>query len=263
MTKKSVAASDRLDRARQTWRLKHRELGLPVPGARKRVEPTGLATRVPEMSMRLVVLPGDPLAVELDFDDEFWAWWHGLQETPFGQRLMWHDRVPSNDAAANVIRVGHDWDTYIAIHRHGGIEIGSSVAFTGPRDIRVFRLRRTIGLVWTGLAAQVAAQQRFPVEGPWEASLALYDTQGSLLVDLGAGWASPFEFGGWDPPPCPDVDVLIRQELDVLPEDPEDIRQLALRFGAMMEDTWGRRERRFLDLKGDLTGDIDLRRWME
>jgi hypothetical protein len=40
----------------------------------------GLARLVVEASTRLLVLPADPEANRLEFDDEFWTWW--LEDRP-------------------------------------------------------------------------------------------------------------------------------------------------------------------------------------
>ena len=70
-----------LDRARERWRLTRQRMGQSTdPGARS----VGLARRIQDLSARLLILPGDPFATALSFDDEFWGWWTEHPPTPFG-----------------------------------------------------------------------------------------------------------------------------------------------------------------------------------
>ena len=249
-----------LDRIRRRWSHHHRRLGLPDPFGRTDVSPGGLGGRVDDLSTRIVILPVDPMATLLEFDDEFWAWWGADRPAPFGTRLMWNTNVPTVDAAARVRTLGDRWHTFLAVHRHGGVEVGTADTYGRDEEHRCFRLIRTVGLLWIAFDRQAEVHRQVNVGGPWEVTLAIHRTDGAHLGDLGAGWAEPFS-GVWDLRPCREPNVLMREELEAWPEEPDDVKELSFRFGGRIEDAWGMRQRRFLDHRGELEGQFDAGRW--
>ena len=74
-------------------------------------------------------------------------------------------------------------------------------------------------------------------KGPWEVTLGLAGTQGSLLAGLGEGWLEPHQ-GFHDAEPCRLPNVLLRRECEHWPRGDE-VRELAFAFGAMIENAWG------------------------
>ena len=95
------------------------------------------------------------------------------------------------------------------------------------------------------------------VDGPWEVTLALAGTEGSLLGGLAEGWKQPF--GGFnDATPCRDSNVLIRVERDDLPSA-EDAREFAFTLGGLIENACGYAIRRFIARTGPLEGQLDWR----
>lgn len=256
-----MSSSSELDRARERWRRKHRELGLPDPSGLDEVEPTGLARRVEELSTRIVILPGDPFSTELQFDDEFWGWWDERRETPFGGSLHWNDTVPSIEAAVGFRGYGEGWDTYLALHRHGGVELGTSDVYQIGETGRCFRLIRTVGLIWVVLDTQSEVLRRVGVDGPWQVVLALINTQGAWLGDVGTGWAEPPDRLGCGTPPCPEPHVVIRRELEDFPVEADAIQGLVFDLGGRIEDAWGVKQRRFLEARGELQGQFNPRKW--
>jgi len=199
------------------------------------------------------------LRARIDFDDEFWAWWDEPREAPFGGQLMWNSTSPTVNAAVKVRKTGPGWSTYLALHRHGGVEVGTVDTYEAG-DRRCFRLIRTVGLLWIALDHQVDAAERFGIEGPWEVTLALHDTEGCLLGEFGEGWAEPSRTVR-PQAPCFDANVVVRKELETFPRAPEPIRDLAFRFGGRIDDAWGVRQRRFLDHRGEREGEFSARRW--
>lgn len=248
-----------LDRLRRRWCDYRARLRVPDPVSGAGASPAGLAARLNDVSSRVVILPPDPLSVRIDFDDEFWAWWDEPREAPFGGQLMWHSTGPTVNAAVKVRTTGPEWSTYLALNRHGGVEVGTSDTY-GRGDTRYFRLVRTVGLVWIALDRQVHAAERFGRDGPWEVTLALHNTRGCFLGEFGEGWAEP---GRSVRPqaPCFDTNVVVREELETFPHTPEAIRDLAFRVGGRIDDAWGVRQRRFLDHRGEGEGQFSVQHW--
>lgn len=244
---------DQLDAARVRWERKHRELGLPVPGEDEVPEPRGLATNVEELSTRIVVLPHDPFATNLSFDEDFWNWWRQDRPSPFGRPVLWHGHRPTFDAAAKFRSRGESWSTYIALHRHGGVEVGTADAYVGRDAVRCFRLGRAVALLWLALEELAGSFERSQTEGPWEVLVAFHGTFGAHLEDLGQGWAEPSSHA-WDAPRCSEPSVVLRREFSDVPTERDAIRELALDFGSRIDDAWGFEASRVLDRCGEQEG---------
>ena len=247
-----------LDRARERWRLVRRRLGQSADAEHGSV---GLARRIESLSARLLILPGDPFATDLSFDEEFWGWWTNQGPSPFGTHVQWTDTEPTVDAAVKYRGNLREWSTYLGLHRHGGIEVGFDPSWSGRQEGRFFRLLQTVGLVWIGAAAQAEAVGRFELAGPWELSLVFWQTDNSYLTGLGTGWGEPHRPAGWLPQAQQEPRIMIRQELDAFPESENDVRDLAFDVGARIEDAWGGTYRRFLDRDGDMKGKFNPGRW--
>ena len=247
-----------LDRARERWRFIRRQLGQSTDADRR---PLGLARRVEHLSARLLILPGDPFATGLSFDDEFWGWWRKDGPSPFGTRVQWTNTEPTVDAAVKYERRSEKWTTYLGLHRHGGIEVGCDPSWSGDRGQRFFRLLHMVGLVWIAASTQAEAVDRFGLVGPWELTLVFYRTGNSYLAGFGIGWREPHRGGAWDLTAQQEPHIMIRRELDTFPASESDIRDLAFDIGARIEDAWGGKYRRFLDGDGDMKGKFNPRRW--
>ena len=247
-----------LDRARERWARMRQQMGQSTDaGARS----LGLARRLEDLSARLVILPGDPFATDLSFDDEFWGWWTNTGPAPFGGHVQWTNTEPTADAAVKYTRRSEKWTTYLAVHRNGGVEIGCDPSWSRGEGTRFFRLVHTVGLVWIGASMQAESVGRFGLTGPWELTLVLHGTEDAYLAGFGVGWAEPGQGMGWGFRPQQDPHVVIRRELDTFPKTENDIRDLAFDVGARIEDAWGMRERRFLDRAGDMEGKFNAGQW--
>lgn len=247
-----------LDRARGRWRLVRRRLGQSVDAEHGSV---GLARRIESLSARLLILPGDPFATDLSFDEEFWGWWTNEGPSPFGTRVQWTNTEPTVDAAVKYRGSLQEWSTYLGLHRHGGVEVGCDPSWSRDQGTRFFRLHHTVGLVWIGVAAQAEAIGRFELAGPWEMSLVFWQTGNSYLAGLGTGWPEPHQLGGWVFRAQQEAHVMIRRELDTFPESENDVRELAFDVGARIEDAWGVKHRRFLDRDRDMKGKFNPAPW--
>ena len=252
-----MADLKQLDRARERWRLTRQRMGQSTdPGARS----VGLARRMQDLSARLLILPGDPFATDLSFDDEFWGWWTEHPLAPFGGHVHWTNTEPTVDAAVRYRRGSEKWTTYLALHRNGGIEIGCDPAWSGGEGTRFFGLVHTVALVWIGASTQAESVGRFGLSGPWELTLIFYDTETAYLAGFGRGWAEPGHFGQYDVRAQHEPHIMIRRETYSFPESENDIRDLAFDVGARIGNAWGVRERRFLDRVGDTEGQFNPRR---
>lgn len=248
-----------LDRARERWRLVRRRLGQSADSEHGSL---GLARRIESLSARLLILPSDPFATDLSFDEEFWGWWTNEGPSPFGNRVHWTNTAVTVDAAVKYSGSSEEWSTYLGLHRHGGVEVGFDPLWSGSQKGRFFRLLQTVGLVWIGAAAQAEAVGRFRLTGPWELSLVFYGTENSYLAGLGSGWAEPHRGGGWMISRAQqDPRIMIRREVDTFPDSANDVRDLAFDLGARIEDAWGGTYRRFLDRDGDMKGKFNPKRW--
>lgn len=248
----------KLDRARERWRLVRRRLGQSADSEHGSL---GLARRIESLSARLLILPSDPFATDLSFDDEFWGWWTNDGPSPFGTRVQWTNTEPTVDAAVKYRSSSEEWSTYLGLHRHGGVEVGCDPSWLGSHEGRFFKLLQTVGLVWIGAAAQAEAVGRFGTTGPWELSLVFYRTGNSYLAGLGIGWAEPHRGDGWIPRAQQEPGIMIRLELDAFPESANRVRDLVFDVGARIEDAWGVTYRRFLDRDGDMKGKFNPAGW--
>lgn len=208
----------------------------------------GLARRVTEPSVRLLVLPPDPEDHQVEFDDDFWAWWrHERHDPTSGQRISWWPfHEPTSTAAASFFtRREGTWENYLALHRHGGLEmeLGTDPIYSSDGR-RGFRLSFIFGRVWTGLGVYGDAVQRYDLRGPFEISLALRNTEGAILGNVARGWSEPGS-GFTDVRTCAEPGLLLRREVTEWP-DAAGTRSLAIRLGAWLEDCWGYTDRRFL-----------------
>jgi len=226
----------------------------------------GLAKRLGNPTVQVLLLPGDPETDVVNIGDEVWEWLStAAAVTLDGSYVHFGDqKCPSAHAAVVVGTYSREnWNHYLALHRSGAIEVG--LGDMGGRrartragdEFRVFNLRSTVGWTWATLAFAEAARTRFEVDGPWQLTVALIGTEDALLGNLGEGWAEPDSFenevGG-----CRDHHLMWHFELDELPVG-DGQRDLALRVGARIEDAWGVTHRRYFARRGEKAGELDLR----
>jgi hypothetical protein len=180
-----------------------------------------------------------------------------------GQVIWGYDYHPTGEAAVTHAGVGNDrWasDTYLALHRHGGLEfaIGQPAVYES-RERTVFRLVHIVGRLWDAIDFYSAVVHRFSISGPWEVTLGLRGTSGAFLGNVAQGWAEPGE-GGWDLLPCPEENLLFLREIEDWPRAGE-ARDLAFEFGSCVDESWGAEQPRFLALRGPTEGEFDWERF--
>ena len=208
----------------------------------------GLARRVKEPSVRLLVLPPDPEDMRVEFNENFWAWWLQERRDPSSGHTIgwWPFHEPTSSAAASFLtRREGVWESYLAVHRHGGLEteLGRECTYSSDGR-RAFRLLFMVERVWATLGIYEDVVRRYGLSGPWEISLALRDTSGAVLGNVARGWNEPGN-GFADVRTCAEPGLLLRREVTEWPDE-AGTRALALSLGAWVEDSWGYSQRRFL-----------------
>lgn len=268
-----ILPPEQVERYRRRWR-----------GARERIQLAdplsadfgtgGLARHAPDVHVRFLILPGDPEAAAVEFDEELWTWWMQDRPNPFegASATNWgREGLPEANAAVRYDRWRDDrwnWDGYLALLRSGGLESGlgrpGSVRWRrAPEEdeMHVFLLTTIVGRVWVGLALYAEALERLSIQGPWEITLALRDSHLAVLGNVAAGWAEPEEtFPRDELLRCPDPNVLIVREAQEWP-DPDGQRSLAFDIGSNVEDAFGFRRRRFLGRIEPVIGVFDASRY--
>ena len=251
-----------LDCLRRRWRAARRDLRLLNT---EDVESFGTGSPghlVPDLTVRLIILPADPFASTMEFDSNLWTWWTTNETDPaIGPTSHWggYSR-PTVECALRYQRAASDSTDlmafYLGLCRHGGLDmaVSSDGAYdTGKR--KVFTLTTIVGRVWSALASYARVVDKYTVNGPWEVALGLRKTSGAVLGNFGEGWEEP-ERHCRPGPICLESHVLIRLEvLDTWP-DVEGIRDLAFRIGGRVEDSFGCQQRRFLNYRGALAGEF-------
>src|ERR1051325_515987 len=115
-----------LDRQRERWRQARHELRLADP-VDEQFGLGGLGGRVRGLTARVVILPADPFAHRLDFDEDFWKLWMKEIRGPFeGRELRWgsleaptpYSAVRCEDGSENA------WRRYGALSHSGLLDIG-------------------------------------------------------------------------------------------------------------------------------------------
>jgi hypothetical protein len=218
-----------------------------------------------KISVRLLVLPGDPEEHRIDFDEAFLAWWTTESADPHtdGPTFFGTEITFTADAAFHYRSVSEkQWVRYLAVTHAGALEmgLGRDAAYELPRsvggEVPVFRLLTVVGRTAAALDRYVEVIQRYGTEGPWEISLALIGTRGSLLGDFATGWA---EAGhpNHDGRQCAQPNVLMHRELLTWPTRDEAIA-LAHRLGDQMENSWGGSWRRYVAREGQNKGEFDI-----
>ena len=230
----------------------------------------GLAERVEDPRVRILLLPDDPEEIRVVFDDSFWQWWRGDHPDPTSnQPARWGNySQPTSDAAvrSSLIMPGQKWRNYLAIHRSGAIEaelgryggaIANAQRGTGGQ-ILVFRLVTIVGLTWAALALYDRVREWFGIDGPTELTVSLRATAGAFLGDFGQGWSEPWDYNHETPPQL-EKNLQLRRELREWPGST--LGALAMNVGEWLEDAWGNTTRRYRAARGPMAGQSKLLRF--
>ncbi|TDO51507.1 hypothetical protein EV643_103246 [Kribbella sp. VKM Ac-2527] len=245
-----------MDSRRARW-LQYRSGQGLMPGTGDEFARCGLGRLTDGPDLRLLFLPADPEGDVVPLNREVLDWLKQPRESPFGGR---YPSWGSSDRATNGAIVLYDqfredagWTRYLALHRHGGLEVGIGRAAYEQREIRIFALRPIVGLAWCAAALQAEVADRWGLEGMFEITVALRNTSAATLGDFAEGWKQPGF--GLDIVRCLDEHVLIRRELDGM-ADPE---SFALDLGDRIEQAFGTLNRRHVARQGEHEGSFDPR----
>jgi hypothetical protein len=218
----------------------------------------GLGGLVEDLDARLLVLPADPHADLVPLDDETLGWLSQRRDSPYGGAVVeWGHRTRATTTALvayDQYRDDSGWDRYLALHRHGGVEFGSGRLAYQLREMHVFALRVIVGLAWSALAIQAEAIDRWPLEHPFELTVALRGTKGATLGNFAEGWAEPGQ-GLHDVSTCIEEHILLRWELDAQVE----MSRVAAELGDRIEQAFGTTHRRHLAHRGPYEAQFDPR----
>jgi hypothetical protein len=243
---------------RARWRRQREGLCL-VPSAGDRFALGGLGQHVDNLDVRIVILPADPDADAVRLDGASHEWMKADRPSPYGGR---HVRWGSRDRATSDGLVRYDkfrddggWDRYLALRRHGGLEVAFGNVAHRRDDLAVFPLREIVGLAWALLEMQLEVKRQWSLALPSELSVALRNTARATLGGLAEGWPEP-HMAIWrgDVPTSIEERVLLRWELERI--EPEVI---AIDVGERVEQAFGSIHRRHLANRGEYEGKFDPR----
>ena len=247
-----------VDAQRARWR-RHRETLGMVEGTGDDFGLEGLGRHVKRLDVRIVVLPADPEDDVLPLDGSALDWLKQDRPTPYGgTRPRWGNRNRATSGALVLYEQYRDdggWDRYVAVHRHGGLELAFGRLALARDGTRIFPLRQIVGLAWVFLAMQAEAAERWSFKFPSELTVALRDTRAAVLGGFAEGWQEP-AIGFWPPDGhhCIEDHVLLRWEFDSLEPEP-----LAIDVGSRIEQAFGTVHRRHLAHRGEYEGSFDPR----
>jgi hypothetical protein len=168
---------------------------------------------------------------------------------------------PTSGAAVRCVSLSdEEWDSYLGLCRHGGLDMGIGGDGAAERDgRRIFWLVRIVGRLWSALHLYREIVTRYSVTGPWECSAALIGTHEASLGNVATGWLDyPDPWANQHR--CREPNLLWRRELDEWP-GPEEARSLAFSIGGWIEDSWGIQARRFIAQSGECAGQFDVTRY--
>ena len=246
---------DALDRQRRRWRNARREFNMASEtDERFALAPPG--THVIDLGARIVVLPRDPVASVVEFDDAFWKWFSDpINDPASGKPARWGTDQTASSSAAILFDPWSDgeWSRYLSVLHNGGIDIGLGRNVVSRYEKgAVFNVSRIVARLWCGLQQFQRNLERFQLQGPFEVAVGLVNTSGAVLGGFGEGWSQ----SDWQPS-CPTPNVLLRREIDDICAG--STKALAFSLGGQVEDAFGCTSRRFLSRTGQFKDDFDPR----
>jgi hypothetical protein len=216
----------------------------------------GLGRHIDNLDVRLLFVPADPEADVVPLGSETLEWLREDREVPCqGRPPTWSSDRAVADALVlfDYYRDQTDWVRYLAIHRHGGIEVGATHHTYEVQETRILSLRHVVGLVWIAAGLQQEAIERWKLSAPYELTLGVINTRGAALGGFAEGWR---EIGqglhGFST--CLDDHVLLRWELDEI-----ETENIAMGAGDRLEQAFGTTHRRHIANRGEYADRFDPR----
>lgn len=220
-----------------------------------------------DLSVRFLIMPSDPDDLQIRYDDDFWKRWESPPTDPFADSItaFGSERRPVADAAVVYepdYRSGDEargWRQFASLSRAGEFEFGlTTIGATSSHEQQFFFLMNIVGRIWVAASRYAGVVDKFDLQGPFEASLALVDTAGSILSNFATEWRDPIRdryFGEY--PICLENHLLFRREISQWP-DAESCEELVFEFAERMLNSWGIKEPRFLARSGQWEGKFDI-----
>lgn len=258
MATRSVAE---IEARRRAWSDARRGL---LRRAGRRVSP--LMSHFESPAAILTILPANPYGETINFDEAFWSWWSEPTVDPStGDASRWSAQVASTSMdAVTARRDGYlKWDGAFGLQRTGVFQsiLGERLATGTWKEKRVFALVPLVAWAWAVVGRYGDVVARYGPDGPFQVSLALFDTSDALLSTFGEGWAEPNDVFSDELVYCREQSLDVQIELAVWP-DAAGMQQLAYRIGERIENAWESHARRFINRAGPKAGQFGAnRRW--
>jgi hypothetical protein len=255
--------TEALDRQRERWHRARRAMRLDDP-ADEQFALGGLGGRVRELTARVVILPADPNGHRIEFDEDFWKLWMTGLTGPFPDReLRWGaSESPAAMAAARRDEVGESkWRRYAGLDHSGALDIGlgEQAGWRGEHNgwKGVFHLVPIVATVWEACHVYSQLAEHFALERPWELSVALRQTTGTVVGQFATGWAEPDSWR-YTPRVCSEPNIFLRREVVETPEGW--CKSIAFSVGSQIENAFGSRLQRFRTITDGKLGEFDFAR---
>lgn len=218
----------------------------------------GLGRHADRLDARILFLPSDPDADAVPLDKGVMEWLKESRTSPAGGSYpSWGHRERATSGALvlyDQVRDDGGWTRYLALHQHGGVEVGISHLTYEISSLRVFGLRQIVGLAWAAAALQAEAVDRWKIAAPFELTVGIRNTNQATLGGFAEGWANPGH-GLGEFHRCLEDHVLLRREVT----DAIDPQRYALNLGDQLERAFGSVYRRHLARIGEYEGRFDPR----
>jgi hypothetical protein len=212
----------------------------------------GLAAFAVDPTVRIAVLPGDPSSQPVPAEKPEAVIPKVM--TVGGRQLAYHGivRGTSSGYVGYSRRNEGRWRNFAAVHWHGGVDAflgadGGHELDLGPQTRgRVFFLHRSVGWAWAAFDLQRQMVERYEVAGPFRVIVAVANTVGAVLGQLGAGWNEPGAASIFGAPTAIELRVLLVEDVTEWPDE-KGVEELALRFAARIDLAFGGPGTRHLD----------------
>lgn len=243
-----------LDKIRGRWTAERDRLGLSDPSGES-FALGGLGSLCRDLDVRLAILPRDPQAQIVDFDEDVVGWLQAQRHheyrdvTDYGQTRTTSSAVVIHDRSEQF-----QWEWFVAIQRHGGIDAAHSSMSRVNQEERFFFLRHIVSFSWLCLDLQKEASEKWAIQGAFEMTLGLRETMRARLGDFAEGWEPAFGVYR-DSKRCLEPNVLLRWEFD----NDFEPKELAIDVGARIENAFCSIDRRHLARRGNFQGKFDPR----
>lgn len=191
--------------------------------------------RLSAPTVAAVLLPPDPLAPAVEFDDAL----AGVPSQLNGQirnavSLLNGEEITGTHALRLALDGYEGPAKFVAgVARHGGAVagVGSPGIYLTRSDPpqRIYRLFAVVAVVRAALVTQAAVLDRLGAvaglpDGPWELTVAAPGAQGALLGAYAPGWQSAEHVDF--PPTCTAEQAVVRLEIEQFPTDRDGIASL-------------------------------------